>query len=200
MKLPLILTLLRFILSPLFVALYLYGARWGLSLSTVSLLLLLVVIVCEVSDALDGFLARKNNQVTNLGKVLDPMADSFFRLSVFFTFTQGVLQIPLGVVIIFFWRDCLVNTLRALFALEGVPLAARMSGKIKAIFQAITIILTLLLMIVYAQHFISLETLQRLSSSLTLITAFYTVGSGCEYLWVSRSFLQKAIGMNCDKR
>ncbi|CAM0117638.1 CDP-alcohol phosphatidyltransferase family protein [Rhabdochlamydiaceae symbiont of Dictyostelium giganteum] len=196
MKLPLILTLFRIVLSPLFVALYLLGGERGAYPLALPYLLLLIVIVCEISDALDGFFARRNNQVTNLGKVLDPMADSFFRLSVFFAFTQGILQIPLWIVIVFFWRDSLVNTLRALFALEGIALAARVSGKIKAILQAVVMICILLGMIGYAHDAVTIETLKRVSRFLTTVAAIYTFCSGCEYLWISRVFLQSALGIS----
>jgi CDP-diacylglycerol--glycerol-3-phosphate 3-phosphatidyltransferase len=111
---------------------------------------------------------------------------------VFFAFTQGVLQVPLMIVLIFFWRDSLVNTLRALCALQGIPLAARTSGKIKAIVQAIATFIVLVLMIPYTNGCLSLQEFQKISLVSIALAAAYTFYSGCEYLWVHRQMIKKA--------
>jgi len=192
MRLPLALTFFRVIMSPLFVALYLFSDSWGISAVVLPYILLFIVALCELTDIFDGFFARRRNQVTSLGKVLDPMADSFFRLSVFFAFTQGDLQLPLMIVLVFFWRDSLVNTLRSLCALQGIPLAARMSGKIKAVIQAIATFFILILMIPYSTGCLSLEDFQRLSWMAAALAAAYTLYSGCEYLFFHRHMIKKA--------
>ncbi len=192
MKLPVILTFFRVVMSPIFVALYLFSDRWNIPIAAIPYLLLGIVALCELTDIFDGFLARKRNQVTNLGKVLDPMADSLFRLSVFFTFTQGAVQLPLLIVLVFFWRDSIVNTLRSLCAVQGIPLAARTSGKIKAIIQATVTFFILILMIPYSNGCLSLETFQKISTIAAALAAAYTLCSGCEYLWVHRQLIKKA--------
>lgn len=179
-------------MGPLFVALYLFSDTFGISGVVLPYLLLGIVALCELTDIFDGFLARRRNQVTNLGKVLDPMADSFFRLSVFFAFTQGDLQLPLMIVLVFFWRDALVNTLRSLCALQGIPLEARTSGKIKAIVQAMATIFILILMIPYSSGCLSLESFQKMSWMAAGLAAAYTLFSGCEYLFVHRHMIKKA--------
>ena len=180
-------------MGPIFVALYLFGEGWGISGLLYPALLLAVVAFCELTDIFDGFVARKRNQVTPLGKMLDPMADSFFRLSVFFAFTQGPLKLPLMVVLIFFWRDSLVNTLRALCALQGFPLAARTSGKIKAVVQAVATFIILVLMFPYVTGCLPLLDFQKISLMSAALAAAYTLYSGCEYLWVHRQLIQKAL-------
>ncbi len=192
MRLPLVLTFFRIIMSPLFVALYLFSDSWGISGAVIPYILLAIVALCELTDIFDGFLARRTNQVTSLGKVLDPMADSFFRLSVFFAFTQGDLQLPLMIVLIFFWRDSLVNTLRSLCALQGIPLAARASGKVKAVVQAMATFFILILMIPYTAGCLSLESFQQMSWMAAGVAAAYTFYSGCEYLFVHRQMIKKA--------
>lgn len=192
MRLPLVLTFFRIVMSPVFVALYLYADSWGIKPSLVPYLLLLIVALCELTDIFDGFFARRRNQVTNLGKVLDPMADSFFRLSVFFAFTRGPLQLPLMIVLVFFWRDSLVNTLRSLCALQGIPLAARTSGKIKAVVQAVATFFILILMIPFSTGCLSLEAFQQMSYLAAGIAAAYTLLSGIEYLFVHRRLIKKA--------
>ena len=136
MQIALYLTLGRLLLGPLFLLVYLYYSYLGISFAVLPYVLLALLLVSEISDMLDGFFARKWNQVTELGKVLDPMADSIARISVFLTFTQGIIQLPLLLVFIFFYRDSIVSTLRTICALKGIALAARVTGKIKAIVQA----------------------------------------------------------------
>jgi CDP-diacylglycerol--glycerol-3-phosphate 3-phosphatidyltransferase len=192
MRLPLALTFFRILMSPVFVALYLFADRLSISGALLPYLLLTIVALCELTDIFDGFFARRRNQVTSLGKVLDPMADSFFRLSVFFALTQGDLELPLMIVLVFFWRDSLVNTLRSLCALQGIPLAARLSGKIKAVVQAIATIFILILMIPYSTGCLSLDDFQKLSWMAAGLAAAYTLYSGCEYLWTYRGQIKKA--------
>jgi CDP-diacylglycerol--glycerol-3-phosphate 3-phosphatidyltransferase len=186
-------TLSRILLGPLFFVLYLYYPKFGIPFVVLPYVLIGIAILSEVSDLLDGLIARKKNQVTNLGKVLDPMADSIFRLSVFFSFTQGVIQLPLVLVLLFFYRDSVISTLRILCALKGVALAARMSGKIKAVIQAVCAFFILLLMIPYSLGYIELATLQDLSFYAALVTVVYTLCSGLEYIYANRTFIAKTL-------
>lgn len=167
----------------------------GISLLFLPYFLIFLVVICELSDLFDGILARKKNQVTDLGKILDPMADSIFRLSVFLTFTQGLIQLPMLLVLTFFYRDSIISTLRTVCALRGVALAARFSGKVKAVIQAAAAILILVLMIPYSMGQISLVQLQSISFYTVLATAVYSVFSGFEYVWANRSFIRKAVGL-----
>ncbi|MES2345076.1 MAG: CDP-alcohol phosphatidyltransferase family protein [Chlamydiota bacterium] len=195
LSIPLSLTLTRVALSPLFLVVYLYHQEMGISLFVLPYFLMFLVIICELSDLFDGILARKKNQVTDLGKILDPMADSIFRLSVFMTFTQGLIKLPILLVLVFFYRDSIISTLRTVCALRGVALAARFSGKVKAVVQAATAILILLLMIPYSLGLVNLALLREVSFYTVLVTAVYTVISGIEYVYANRSFIRKAIGL-----
>lgn len=95
MKLPLFLTIGRIFISPIFLILYLNYKQLGISLHLLPFILLFLLLSSELSDFLDGYLARKNNNVTELGKILDPMADSITRLTILLTFTQGFIRLPL---------------------------------------------------------------------------------------------------------
>ena len=70
-------------------------------------MLIFLLAVSELSDAFDGYLARRYNQVTDFGKILDPMADSIARLSYFLTFTAEPVKIPLALIFIFLYRTLL---------------------------------------------------------------------------------------------
>lgn len=193
MGIALYFTLLRLLLSPLFFIVYIYHDAMGISLVLLPYLLLGLMAVSELSDLFDGFLARKKNQVTELGKLLDPMADSIFRLSVFLTFTQGIIQLPLFLVLFFFYRDSVISTLRTVCALRGVALGARLSGKIKAVVQAIVAIFITTLIIPYSLGMISIELLHQTSLISVLVACLYTIYSGIEYIFANRLYIKKAL-------
>jgi CDP-diacylglycerol--glycerol-3-phosphate 3-phosphatidyltransferase len=149
--------------------------------------------ISELSDLFDGFFARRKNQVTELGKILDPMADSIFRLSVFLSFTQGFIKLPLLLVLPFFYRDMIISTLRTLSAMRGVTLGSRLSGKIKAVVQAIAAFFIIALMIPYSRGVLDVQDLRYLSFISVLIACIYTLYSGLEYIYANRSYIKKAL-------
>lgn len=186
------LTLLRIILSPLFPILYLQREWLGIPLLWLPYILLGLLVVSECSDIFDGILARRLNEVTDLGKVLDPMADSITHISLFLAFTQGFVALPMLIVLVFFYRDLFVSTLRTLCALKGVALAARSSGKVKAILQAFVAFLIIGLMIPYTRGDIPLELFQQISLFATAIAAFYTAVSIIDYIYANWVYIKKA--------
>ena len=194
MSTPLLLTLSRILLGPIFVVVYLYYQKMGITVGLLPYILLFLASLSELSDVFDGALARKHNKVTELGKLLDPMADSIFRLSVLLAFTQGVIQIPLLLVCVFFYRDAIISTLRTVCALRGIALAARLSGKIKAVLQAAVGFFILILMIPYSMGCLDHEALKDLSFYSVLIVAIYTLYSGTEYVIANRGYIKKALG------
>ncbi len=186
-------TLLRILISPAFPLLYLEREWLGIPLLWMPYILLFLLAVSECSDYLDGIIARKRNQVTDLGKVLDPMADSITHISLFLTFTQGFVQLPLLLVLVFLYRDFFIATLRTLCAMKGVVLAARFSGKVKAALQGAVAFLILLLMIPYTLGYLSLATFQMISLISASIAALYTAISIVDYIGANWIFIKRAI-------
>jgi len=140
---------------------------------------------------IDGFLARKKNQVTDIGKIIDPMADSITYISVFLTFTQSWIEIPILLVFVFLYREFFISTLRTICALRGYALAARTSGKIKTVLQSIVTLIIVLLLIPFTLGFISLELLRVLSLSLVSVAALYSIISAVDYIYINRGDLKK---------
>ena len=188
-----IFTLSRIFISPFFPLLYL-GYEWlGIPLVSLPYLMLGLLLLCEFSDVFDGFWARRKNQVTELGKVLDPMADSVTHISLFLTFTKGIVDLPLFFVFIFLYRDLFVSTLRTLCALRGVALGARFSGKVKTVMQATVAFLILILMIPCTLGWLSLEVFRQFSLLLVSVAALYTVVSFVDYIVANRVYIKKAL-------
>ncbi len=186
LKLPLILTMGRIFISPLFLIFYLKYEKLGISFQALPFILMALLALSELSDLFDGYLARKLNLVTELGKILDPMADSITRLTMILTFTQGVIDLPLLLVFVFIYRDTMIGTLRTICALKGRTLAARVSGKIKAVLQALAIFLILVLMMFHSRGFLSIHYLQQTSLLIIFVIAIYTLVSGVEYIYANR--------------
>ncbi len=134
LNLPNKLTILRVILVPVFLALFLLP-----QVPLHYLLSLLVFIGASITDALDGHLARKHNLVTNFGKFLDPLADKILVMSALACFVDmqyiGVLPF-----IIIMTREFMVSGLRLVVAKSGTVVPAGFWGKLKTAFTMATII------------------------------------------------------------
>lgn len=132
------LTISRLILGPLFIVFFLTNQPWG------AVAALGLAVGFEVTDLLDGYFARLFGHVSSLGKLLDPLADSISRFSVFLAFTTEETvrghPWPVLLVVLIFYRDALVAYVRTFAASTGVVLAARFSGKLKAAVQGTGII------------------------------------------------------------
>ena len=191
MNLPLGITFLRILIIPFFPLIYLEYQWLKINIFWLPYILLGILVFCEFTDMIDGMIARKKNQVTDLGKVLDPMADSIMHVLIFFTFTQGWISVPLLLVVVFLYREFLISSLRTICALKGVALAARTSGKIKTVLQAVVAIFIVLLLIPFTMGYLSLEKLQLMSVIAVAIAAVYSVFTAVEYIYVNRIHLKK---------
>lgn len=183
------LTFIRIFISPIFMFIYIQHDTIGISTAVLPYVLLFLFVVSEATDAFDGYVARKYNQVTDLGKILDPMADSIYRISVFLTFTRPPVNVPLLLVFVFLYRDSVISTLRTICAFRGFALAARASGKIKAIIQAGAALVILALMIPHSIGAISDKFLETTASIVVAISAAYALYSGIEYLFANREYV-----------
>jgi CDP-diacylglycerol---glycerol-3-phosphate 3-phosphatidyltransferase len=194
MTLPNLLTIMRIGISPIFLLLYLWHESFGISGVALPYFLIGLLVVSEVSDLCDGYLARRWNQVTDLGKILDPMADSVTRISVFLTFTLGPVELPLLLVFVFLYRDSIIGALRTVCALDGFALAARKSGKLKAVVQAVAAFAILILMIPYSLGALSGETLRVSALWIASAAALYTFLSGIEYFYANWEYVKRVAG------
>ncbi len=120
MNVPNVLTILRVILVPVFFFCFFENEYAALT----------VFITASLTDFLDGHLARKNGQVTNFGKFMDPLADKLLVTTALICFVQ-VGQIPAWAAIIVVGRDLAVDGLRMVAASRNIVMAAGWSGKIK---------------------------------------------------------------------
>lgn len=106
---------------------------------------LIVFIAASLTDWLDGYLARRLNLITDLGKLLDPLADKILIAAVFIGFVEKALA-PAWIVVCIVAREFLITGLRGIASAKGVVLPAQTWGKHKTISQMVTAIVGLLLL------------------------------------------------------
>lgn len=145
MNLPNKLTLFRIILVPIMVIISFFNIPGDLlGIPTTMLILCAIFIIASITDKLDGYLARKNNQVTTFGKFLDPLADKILVLSALVILVEYG-KIPSWIPIIVLAREFIVSGYR-LIAVEkgGKVISASIWGKLKTVTQMIGIIFAFL--------------------------------------------------------
>lgn len=182
---PNLLTTMRLPLAPLAVYALVTGHLGGIY-TAVALALLL-----EISDIADGFVARKYNIVTTFGKLYDPFSDAFSRYTLFLGFyAVGVAE--LWMVLAIFYRDSSVSFLRSIGATRNVVIAARTSGKVKAIIQGVGTQLIFLLLILPQFTPLSQDIADEWAGSVMLLITLATVASFFDYYWGNRSLIRGA--------
>ncbi|MBQ1532572.1 MAG: CDP-diacylglycerol--glycerol-3-phosphate 3-phosphatidyltransferase [Solobacterium sp.] len=154
MNLPNRLTVLRIILVPVVVLVYIFPyAQAGIepriftfdsvNISIINFIVLAIYLIAAFTDFLDGHIARSRNLQTTFGKFADPIADKMLTTTMFLLFiSRGI--IPVVPVIIMVCRDIVVDGCRMLAASNGKVVSAQMLGKLKTVLQMCTIALILL--------------------------------------------------------
>lgn len=89
-------------------------------------------LVSEISDLLDGYIARKRGEVSDIGKLLDPFADVICRVTWFSLFTAAAMM-PVWALVIVLYREFGINMLRMLLVRKGIAMGARTGGKLKSL-------------------------------------------------------------------
>lgn len=112
----------------------------------------IIFVVAMITDYVDGYLARKNNQVTTFGKLFDPLADKIMTTTaMIFLALMGI--IPFYLSIIFVLRDVLVDGFRNLAASKKIDVSASIYGKAKTMIQSIGLTIIFFLYPMWANEF-----------------------------------------------
>lgn len=154
MNLPNRLTLLRIVLIPVIILVYIFPyAQFHIeprvftfgtvSLSVVNLICLGIYFLAAITDMFDGMIARKYNLMTTFGKFADPIADKMLTTTMFLLFLYRGL-VPVVPVILMLCRDIIVDGCRMVAASNGKVVSAQMMGKLKTVLQMVTVALVLL--------------------------------------------------------
>ncbi len=186
MNLPNLLTLFRIALTFIFmIFLYLPGANAKLIAS-------LIFCLASITDFFDGYLARKYSMITDLGKLLDPIADKVLVLSAFLAFVEmGIVYAWMIVIIIA--RELLLTGLRILAANKGIVLSAARAGKHKTVSQMISILVILIYLVLKEAGMLGVTVGQWMEEGifvLMLVTVALTVISGVSFIKGNQKILR----------
>ena len=181
MNTPNILTLIRVVLVPVFMWVLLSG--WYVAA-------IIIFAIASLTDQLDGYIARKNNQVTTFGKLMDPLADKILTISALVCLCGiGADYVNAAVVMIIIARELIVTGVRQLAMGQKTVIAASIWGKAKTVSQMVTLIVVMLDMALPA------DTLNFGNSCWTDVTFWLvtlmtvlTVYSGLDYIVKNRKF------------
>lgn len=175
MNTPNKLTMLRMCLIPVFMVCLLVAAKpYNMMLA------LIVFIAASVTDLIDGKLARKRNQITNFGKLMDPLADKLLVTSALICFISMGLANVWAVVIIIA-REFLVTSIRLVAAGSGKVIAANIWGKIKTNSQIVAVVAVMLF------GFLRMDPM--FGNILIWVAAAFTVVSGITYWAQNKEFI-----------
>ncbi len=177
------LTASRLFMAPVFFIVFSWGDSIGMSPLAVVTILWSIFILIEVSDLLDGLAARRMKTVSGFGKLFDPFADVFARLTYFVCFAVAGIM-PLWIFLVIIYREFSQLFLRQLLAEKGVAMGARPGGKVKAVFYMIAGAVSLLLWSLRALGLlVSMDSiLSIVVTALYLVAAALSVGSFIDYL------------------
>ncbi len=173
---PTILTVIRMVLSVLFLVFVLLSSTWA------KIVALIIFIMAALTDLVDGKWARKKKIVTHLGAFLDPLADKMLvNLAFLALVSLGV--VPLWVFAIILVRDFAIDGLRMMAAKKGRTISASVYGKWKTAIQMVALIVILFNQIVDLQFF-------AIVGDVALYIALaLTIFSGADYLYKNRKIL-----------
>jgi CDP-diacylglycerol---glycerol-3-phosphate 3-phosphatidyltransferase len=173
---PNIITLVRIAAIPVFLVFTYYESRLN------SFIAALVYSATSATDFVDGWLARRMNLVTVLGKFLDPLADKLIAMSALIMLVH-LGRVTAWVVIVIMAREFAVTGLRTIAMSEGIVIAAGQEGKYKTALQLVAIVF-LLLHYAYPIDFIvgtAVVDANRVGTVLLYISVFFSVWSAWNY-------------------
>ncbi len=184
MNLPNKLTLLRVIMIPIFLVVFL--CPLGIDRQVARYIAAAIFCIASATDALDGHIARKYNLVTNFGKFMDPLADKLLVCSAMIALigvSDAHVALPSWVVIIIIAREFIITGFRTIAVEQNVVIAASKWGKLKTISQMLMLILLLLninnTILIYA------------SIVLIVLSVVLTVISAVDYIVKNRAVLKE---------
>jgi CDP-diacylglycerol---glycerol-3-phosphate 3-phosphatidyltransferase len=170
------LTFSRILLVPVFVAVLFVNFRYGAALA------IIVFSLAAITDGLDGYVARSQNQVTTIGKLLDPVADKML-ISAALISLVGLDALAAWVAVVIISREFAVSALRVVAIDQGVVLQASNLGKGKTISQIVAILILL-----WPHGELWFAPLVQLPA--TYIMVFFTLVSGAQYFVRARDLFR----------
>jgi CDP-diacylglycerol--glycerol-3-phosphate 3-phosphatidyltransferase len=173
MNLPNLITFMRISLIPLFLLAFLTRQEVG------GLIAAAIFVVAAATDGVDGYLARKNKEVTRLGKFLDPLADKLLISAALIALVE-INHLSTWVAMVIIGREIAVTGLRAIAAADGTVISASGWGKVKTVVQIIFITANILTHALPAGGWLQIL-LQWITMPSLILAVALTIWSGIDY-------------------
>lgn len=183
MTIPNQLTMLRIVLVPVFIALLLQDDPW------LKLLGVIVFAVASITDAYDGYHARKYGEITRLGAFLDPLADKFLITAAFLLYVH-LGYLVLWMVILVAARDILITLLRVYAEFIGRPVVTSREAKYKTLAQNVFAYVVMVFLLMKEEFFFGRRVARSIEGVLRsdcldyvmLAITLFTLYTGVSYL------------------
>ena len=188
MTLPNLLTLLRLVL----IVPFCYFVTAGIQYDVIALTLF---VIAAFTDWFDGYFARRFKQVSEAGKLLDPLADKLLVSTALIAFTaDSIIRLPVWSVVLVIGREFLITGLRGMLADHKVILSADQLGKAKTAAQMAAILIFLVSRSENSSDRIFID----LGMAIFYIAVLLTVFSGLEYMWRYREIILNSFKKSPD--
>ena len=197
MTLPNKLTLMRIALVPLMVVIAFVPFFSNHFIGTISLanfINVIIFVAASLTDFLDGYLARKNNQVTTFGKFADPIADKLLVVSALIIlmvqFSGDIWwYLPAWSVIIIIAREFIVSGIRLVMAQRNVVVHASWFGKVKTF----TTMVAITILFLYQIPIFNIPLFGIVGAIMMYVALLFTILSGVEYFMKSKEILLESV-------
>jgi CDP-diacylglycerol--glycerol-3-phosphate 3-phosphatidyltransferase len=153
----------------------------------------IIFIIASLTDLLDGIFARRHNLVSDLGKLLDPIADKILIIGVFLAFLQLEIVVNAWMVAVIMLREFIVTGLRLYVLKSGEVLEAKRWGKHKTVSQVagiVVIFIALLLFMKFPQQPAVIFLYEKVTHIIMWYVVFITLFSGVYYFWINRRLIK----------
>ncbi|MDD5194118.1 MAG: CDP-diacylglycerol--glycerol-3-phosphate 3-phosphatidyltransferase [Candidatus Omnitrophica bacterium] len=181
------LTFLRIILTFVCIGFILRNTFFSLIIAFI------IFIIASITDFLDGYLARKKNLISDLGKLLDPIADKILIIGTFLAFLQLKVIVNAWMVSVIMLREFIVTGLRLYSLNKGVVMEAKSLGKHKTFCQLVGIVFIFITLILFKSlapnkivEFLYVRVIPIVMWYIVAITLF----SGVHFFWVNRKMIR----------
>jgi CDP-diacylglycerol--glycerol-3-phosphate 3-phosphatidyltransferase len=157
------------------------------------LIAFVIFIIASLTDMLDGMFARRHNLISDLGKLLDPIADKILIIGVFLAFLQLKVVVNAWMVAVIMLREFIITGLRLYVLKSGEVLEAKRWGKHKTVSQ-IAGIFVIFISLLLKRKFPQNDFIIFLYGTVTYLMMWYvvliTLFSGVYYFWINRKLIK----------
>lgn len=186
-------TWVRIVFAPVFFLLYILPIWTGEFIVFSAYILFPLLALAEFTDFLDGYYARRNNEVSDFGKLFDPFADIFLHITTFFCYVASGYM-PIWCLLLIVQREVGMQFVRLMAQRQGISIGAAMCGKVKTVCYIIAGMFSLAIESIVRLGYsdmLPLQLLKNINIALYVVCVIVSYTSFISYLIAFKSVFQK---------